>query len=146
MLNRAAPTLLTPHAGELARLLGVDRGDVELRRLEHARRAAAEFGATVLLKGSTTVITGSDGPAWVNTMNTSWLATAGTGDVYSGLAGALIAQGMDVPVAAAAAAHLHGLAARLAAGTHPAVAPIGASDVVGSIQQAFRVVHGSQQP
>ena len=56
LLDRAAPTLLTPHAGELARLLGADPADVQARRLEHARRAAAELGATVLLKGSTTVI------------------------------------------------------------------------------------------
>ena len=100
-LRRTAPTLLTPHAGELARLLGTSREDVEARRLEHARRGAAELGATVLLKGSTTVIAGRDGPAWVNTMKTGWLATAGSGDVLSGLAGALIAQGMEVPAAAA---------------------------------------------
>jgi len=136
LLDRAAPTLLTPHAGELARLLGVERADVEARRLAHARSAAAELGVTVLLKGSTTVISEPDGPAWVNTMKTGWLATAGTGDVYSGLAGALLAQGMEVPLAAAAAAHLHGLAARLAA----AGGPIGASDVVAAVQEAFRVV------
>ncbi len=135
LLDRAAPTLLTPHAGELARLLGVERADVEARRLAHARRAAAQLGVTVLLKGSTTVITEPAGPAWVNTMKTGWLATAGTGDVYSGLAGALLAQGMDLPLAAAAAAHLHGLAARLAADG----GPIGASDVVEALQEAFRV-------
>ncbi len=142
LLKRTAPTLLTPHAGELARLLGVARGDVEARRLEHARRAAAELGATVLLKGSTTVITGPDGPAWVNTMSTSWLATAGSGDVYSGLAGALIAQGMDVPIAAAAAAHLHGLAARLAA----AGGPIGASDIVSAVRESFRAATHDRLP
>ncbi len=135
-LRRTAPTLLTPHAGELARLLGTSREDVEVRRLEHARRAAAELGATVLLKGSTTVIAGRDGPALVNTMKTGWLATAGSGDVLSGLTGALIAQGMEVPAAAAAAAYLHGLAARLASGG----APIGAGDVTGALQQAFRTV------
>ncbi len=117
LLRRAAPTLLTPHAGELGRLLGADPADIEARRLEHARRAAAELGATVLLKGSTTVIAPPDGgPAWVNLTGTSWLATAGTGDVLSGLAGALMAQRLPVAQAAAAAAYLHGLAARLAAG------------------------------
>ena len=129
LLDRAAPTLLTPHAGELGRLLGVDPADIEARRLEHARRAAAELGATVLLKGSTTVIAGPDGgpdagpdggpdggPVWVNLTGTSWLATAGTGDVLSGLAGALLAQGLAVGEAAAAAPYLPGLAARLAAG------------------------------
>jgi ADP-dependent NAD(P)H-hydrate dehydratase / NAD(P)H-hydrate epimerase len=140
-LRRTAPTLLTPHAGELARLLGASRADVEARRLEHARRAAAELGATVLLKGSTTVIAGQDGPAWVNTMKTGWLATAGTGDVLSGLTGALIAQGMEVPAAAATAAYLHGLAARLASGG----APIGAGDVISALQEAFRRA-GAQAP
>jgi len=116
LLARAAPTLLTPHAGELARLVGADPAEVEGRRLEHARAAAAELGATVLLKGSTTVIApAAGGPVLVNSTGTSWLATAGTGDVLSGLAGALLAQGLAVPEAAAAAAFLHGIAARRAA-------------------------------
>lgn len=120
LLRRAAPTLLTPHAGELGRLLGVDPADVEARRLEHARMAAAELGATILLKGSTTVIAAADGaqgaaPAFVNSTGTSWLATAGTGDVLSGLAGSLLAQGLSTGEAAAVAAYLHGIAARLAA-------------------------------
>jgi NAD(P)H-hydrate repair Nnr-like enzyme with NAD(P)H-hydrate dehydratase domain len=69
----------------------------------------------------------------VNTMTTSWLATAGSGDVLSGLAGALVAQGLEVSAAAAAAAYLHGLAARLASGG----APISAADVIGALQEAF---------
>ena len=117
LLPRPAPTLLTPHAGELGRLLGADPADVAARRLEYARRAATEFGACVLLKGSTTVIAPPDGldPVLVNTTGTPWLATAGTGDVLSGLAGALLAQGLLPPQAAITAAYLHGLAARLAA-------------------------------
>ncbi len=115
LLARAAPTLLTPHAGELARLLGADPAKVEARRLEHARAAAAELGATVLLKGSTTVIApAGGGEALVNSTGTSWLATAGTGDVLSGLAGSLLAQGLAATEAAAAAAFLHGIAARRA--------------------------------
>ena len=87
------------------------------RRLEHARRAAAEFGACVLLKGSTTVVAPPHDldPVLINTTGTSWLATAGTGDVLAGLAGALLAQGLAAPQAALCAAYLHGLAARLAA-------------------------------
>jgi hydroxyethylthiazole kinase-like uncharacterized protein yjeF len=116
LLARTAPTLLTPHAGELARLLGADPAEVAARRLEHARAAAAELGATVLLKGSTTVIApAGGGEVLVNSTGTSWLATAGTGDVLSGLAGALLAQGLAVTEAAAAGAFLHGVAARRAA-------------------------------
>jgi hydroxyethylthiazole kinase-like uncharacterized protein yjeF len=136
----AAPTLITPHAGELARLLGADREDVEARRLWHARRAAAELGCTVLLKGSTTVIATPPGspaaPALVNATGTAWLATAGSGDVLSGLAGALLAQGLEPRQAAAAAAYLHGLAGRLAADG----APIGASELIRALPAAFRTV------
>jgi hydroxyethylthiazole kinase-like uncharacterized protein yjeF len=152
LLPRPAPTLLTPHAGELSRLLGADRADIEARRLEHVRRAAAELQATVLLKGSTTVIaTAGDGaPVHVNPTGTPWLATAGSGDVLSGLAGSLLAQGLGPADAAAAAAYLHGLAARLAAGgvatdEGPGTpeAPIGASDVLRALPAAIRSVHGA---
>jgi len=134
-----APTVITPHAGELGRLLNADHADIEARRLEYARRGAAELGVTVLLKGSTTVVATPDPaePVLVNPTGTSWLATAGSGDVLSGLAGALLAQGV-VPVwsAAAAAAFLHGLAGRLAARD----APIAAADILSTLPDAFRVV------
>ena len=147
LLPRAAPTLLTPHAGELARLLDAEPADIEARRLEHARRAALALGACVLLKGSTTVVAPPDGvdPVLVNTTGTPWLATAGTGDVLAGLAGALLAQGLLPPQAAICAAYLHGLAARLAAvgggdgeGGFQGASPIGAADVVAALPLAFR--------
>jgi len=142
LLPRAAPTLITPHAGELSRLLGTDGRSVEARRLEHARRAADQFGVTVLLKGSTTVIASpaESQPAGVNPTGTSWLATAGSGDVLSGLAGALLAQGLEPAQAGLAAAYLHGLAGRLAAAPDPdsGEAPIGASDLVRALPAAFR--------
>ncbi len=156
LLPRAAPTLITPHAGELARLLDADRGEIEARRLDFAQRAAAELGLTVLLKGSTTVIASpAEGePVLVNPTGTAWLATAGSGDVLSGLAGALLAQGLGPAAAAASAAYLHGIAARLAATgaarafrAGPAVtpvagagAPIGASDLIKALPEAIRTV------
>jgi len=120
----------------------IDVSAVEARRLEHARRAAAELGVTVLLKGSTTVIAepGSE-TGLVNPTGTSWLATAGSGDVLSGLAGALLAQGLTAPDAAIAAAYLHGLAGRLAAAPHDmAAAPISAQDIIQALPGAFRSV------
>ena len=146
--GRTAATLLTPHAGELARLLGADPADVAARRAEHARAAAARLRACVLLKGSTTVIAppGPEGagPLRVNSTGTGWLATAGTGDVLAGLAGALLAQGLGVTEAAAAAAYLHGIAGRYAAaGAGPGPdgqAPIGAGDVIGALPAAIRAV------
>jgi NAD(P)H-hydrate repair Nnr-like enzyme with NAD(P)H-hydrate dehydratase domain len=91
-------------------------------------------------------------PVYVNTTGTPWLATAGTGDVLSGLAGALLAQGLLPPQAALAAAYLHGLAARIAAagrrkgrnaqlGDVPGAAPIGASDVIRALPAAFRALY-----
>jgi ADP-dependent NAD(P)H-hydrate dehydratase / NAD(P)H-hydrate epimerase len=138
LLSRAAPTLITPHAGELARLLRADRADIEARRLHYATSAAAKLGVTVLLKGSTTVIAGpGDGqPVFVNPTGTSWLATAGSGDVLSGLAGSLLAQGLPPAEAAAIGAYLHGLAARIAADD----APIGAGDLIGALPEAIRTV------
>jgi hydroxyethylthiazole kinase-like uncharacterized protein yjeF len=144
LLPRRAPTLITPHAGELARLLGTDPASVEASRFEHARRAAAQLGVTVLLKGSTTIIApppgdSGGGPVLVNPTGTPWLATAGSGDVLSGLSGALLAQGLTPAQAGLAGAYLHGLAGRLAASPDGAgEAPIGASDLVRALPAAFR--------
>ncbi|HEY0871154.1 MAG TPA: NAD(P)H-hydrate dehydratase, partial [Acidothermaceae bacterium] len=113
--TRGAPTVLTPHAGELTRLLGLEqeaRRDVEARRLQHARAAAQQLRATVLLKGSTTVVCGPDGVTRVNSNGTPWLATAGSGDVLSGITGALFAGGLSAFDAASCAAYLHGAAGR----------------------------------
>jgi hydroxyethylthiazole kinase-like uncharacterized protein yjeF len=144
LLRRNAPTLITPHAGELSRLTGADRADIEAQRLTHTRAAARSLGVTVLLKGSTTVICSPPDSPWahpdrVNSTGTPSLATAGSGDVLSGLAGALLAQGLNPPDAAAAAAFLHGVAARQAADG----APIGASDLVRALPGAIRAVQAS---
>ena len=141
MLSRTAPTLVTPHAGELARLVHADRSDIEARRLHYASAAATELGITVLLKGSTTVIAEPDAsrPVRVNSTGSSWLATAGSGDVLSGLIGSLLAQGLPPPDAAAAAAYLHGMAGRLASRD----APIGASDLLSAIPAAIRAATGN---
>ncbi len=105
-----ASTVLTPHDGEYARLAGHPPGP---DRLDAARRLAAATGATVALKGSTTVVARPGGEALVSTTGTSRLATAGTGDVLSGIIAALLAAGLEPATAAAAGAHLHGRAAGL---------------------------------
>jgi hydroxyethylthiazole kinase-like uncharacterized protein yjeF len=134
---RKAPTLMTPHAGEAAALLGVSRGSVEAARLHSVRELAERYGATVLLKGSTTLVASpGGGPVRVNATGTSWLATAGSGDVLSGLAGSLLASGLSALDAGSIAAYLHGLAGRFAADG----APTGAHDVSESIRSAWRDV------
>jgi hydroxyethylthiazole kinase-like uncharacterized protein yjeF len=141
LLRRAAPTVLTPHAGELSRLISADRADIEAARLEHVRRAAAELSATVLLKGSTTLVAEADRPVRANPTGTPRLATAGTGDVLSGLIGALLAGGLPALDAATTGAYIHGLAARLAAAPTPgAESPISAYDVIKALPAAFRSI------
>jgi ADP-dependent NAD(P)H-hydrate dehydratase / NAD(P)H-hydrate epimerase len=134
--GRRAPTLLTPHAGEFARLMGVDRADVEARRLAHVRRAAAQLGVTVLLKGSTTLVATPSGEVRVNTAATPYLATAGSGDVLSGICGALLAGGLSPLDAGSVGTFLHGLAALLAVGTPSA--SITAMEIAEHVPDAIR--------
>jgi hydroxyethylthiazole kinase-like uncharacterized protein yjeF len=113
--GRRAPLVLTPHAGEAAALLGVPRERVEASGLDAVRRLAELWDATVLLKGTATLIASPDGgPVLVNPTGTARLATAGSGDVLAGLVGSLLATGLSPRDAAAGGAYLHGLAARLA--------------------------------
>ncbi|MET8377369.1 NAD(P)H-hydrate dehydratase [Streptomyces microflavus] len=135
--TRTAATVLTPHAGEAAALLGVAREEVEAGRLAAVRELAARYRATVLLKGSTTLVAEArDTPVRVNPTGTAWLATAGSGDVLSGLTGSLLAAGLAPRDAASVGAHLHGLAARHGSGG----APVSAQDVADSIPAAWRDV------
>ncbi len=126
------PVVLTPHAGEFARLAG----EVGPDRVAAARRAARQTDAVVLLKGHTTVIAAPDGQVLVNPARNAWPATAGSGDVLSGLIGALLAAGLAPLLAAGCAAFLHELAADLAARG----APISASRLVDAIPDAIRAV------
>ncbi|MYR23820.1 ADP/ATP-dependent (S)-NAD(P)H-hydrate dehydratase, partial [Streptomyces sp. SID6137] len=135
--GRGAPTLMTPHAGEAAALLGVAREEVEGARLAAVRELAAVYRATVLLKGSTTLVADAAGGAVrVNATGTPWLATAGSGDVLSGLGGSLLAAGLSALDAGSVAAYLHGLAGRFAAQG----APAGAHDVAECVPEAWRDV------
>ena len=109
--RRTAPTVLTPHDGEYALLVGSPPG---ADRLVAARRLAADTGCVVLLKGAATVVANPDGQVLVVTTGDSRLATAGTGDVLSGIIGALLATGVSAFRAAAAGAWLHGQAAQSA--------------------------------
>ena len=144
-LSRRAPTVLTPHAGELARLLGVDRAEVEARRLHHARAAARRHAAVVLLKGATTVVAAPDGGVRVNPTGTPWLATAGSGDVLAGLVGTLLAAGLNRVDAASAGAWLHGQAGRICSGDGDGRGqggPVTSYDVLSALPAAYRFVGG----
>jgi NAD(P)H-hydrate epimerase len=131
---RRAPTVLTPHAGELGRLLGIDSAEVEARRLQHARAAAAQAGAVVVLKGDDTLVADPGGLVAVSPGATPALATAGTGDVLSGVLGAVLARGVDAFAAAAAAVRLHALAG-IGAALERGVDAVIARDVIEGLRR-----------
>jgi hydroxyethylthiazole kinase-like uncharacterized protein yjeF len=136
LTGRAGATLLTPHPLEAARLLGVTSAEVQHDRLACARRLAERFGAIVVLKGSGSVIAEPDGHAVVNPSGNPGLASAGTGDVLSGMCGSLLAQGWPVREAALGAVWIHGAAAdRL---VRQGVGPIGMC--AGELPAAARAV------
>lgn len=135
------PALLTPHAGELATMLEVERSDVESAPWRHAREAADRWDATVLLKGRRTLVVapgGASRPARVNLSGTPWLGTAGAGDVLAGLAGSLLASGLDPLDAGSVAAFLHGRAAERANPGGPVVASDVAAALPGTVAAFLR--------
>ena len=133
---RPAPTVLTPHAGELARLLGRESAEIERERLRHVREAARMSGAVTVLKGDDTLIAEPEGRVAVSAAGTPALATAGTGDVLTGVIAALLAQGLDAFTAAAAGVWLHGMAGREAARRLGAIEGVIASDVIDALPAA----------
>ncbi|MCX2733163.1 NAD(P)H-hydrate dehydratase [Saccharopolyspora sp. NFXS83] len=139
-----AAVVLTPHAGEFERLAG----EVGPDRVAAAREVARRNDAVLLLKGNTTVIAAPDGRVLVNPSTHAWPATAGSGDVLTGLIGALLATGMDPWLACGFAAHAHSLAAELAAlggagEETEAGAPIGASALLAALPAAIRTLRST---
>ena len=116
---RSAPTVLTPHPGEMARLVGTDTGTIARNRLQVVRHAASRTGAVVVLKGQRSLIASPDGDTAVNPTGTPGMATAGSGDILTGIVAGLMAQFPDRPLfeTVAAAVYLHGLAGELASRT-----------------------------
>lgn len=136
--GRQAPTVITPHAGELGRLLEVDSAEVERERLRHARAAAELSGAIVVLKGDDTLIAAPDGRLAISPGGAPALATAGSGDVLSGAIAALLAQRLEPFSAAAAGVYLHVQAGREAARLLGGPDGVIASDVISALPFARR--------
>jgi hydroxyethylthiazole kinase-like uncharacterized protein yjeF len=133
---RSAPTVLTPHAGELGRLLELDSDEIERERLRHVRAAAELSGAVVVLKGDDTLIADPSGRVAVSPGGSPALATAGTGDVLTGVIAALLSQGLDPFTAAAAGVWLHAAAGREAARRQGVAEGVIASDVIAALPAA----------
>jgi NAD(P)H-hydrate epimerase len=135
LADRPAATVLTPHAGELGRLLGCESSEIEAHRLASVRRAAAEAQAVVVLKGDDTIVADADGRAAVSSGAAAALATAGTGDVLSGVIGAYLSKRMDPFEAACAGVLVHARAGRITArriGTEGVIA----RDVIEALPEA----------
>jgi len=142
LAERAAAAVITPHAGELGRLLGVSSEEVQARRLAHARAAAARCSAITVLKGDDTIVALPDGRVAISPGDSPALATAGTGDVLSGVIGALLAEGCEPVRAACAAVWLHAEAGRVAAREHGAAEGVVASDVIAALPRARAAADG----
>ena len=134
--QREAATVLTPHAGELARLLHVQPSEVDAGRLSAARECAQRSGAVVVLKGDDTIVAAPDGTVAVSPGDAPALATAGTGDVLAGIIGAFLAKGLDPFTAACAAVMIHVKAGRIAARDVGEEGVI-ASDVIAALPKAL---------
>jgi ADP-dependent NAD(P)H-hydrate dehydratase / NAD(P)H-hydrate epimerase len=136
---RGAPTVLTPHAGELARLLGCESADIEQQRLRSVRAAARQAQAIVVLKGDDTLIADPAGRVAVSRGDSPALATAGTGDVLTGVIAALLAQRLDAFTAACAGVWLHAQAGRVAAAAQGSAEGVIATDVIAALPRARTV-------
>lgn len=143
--NLALPPILTPHPGELARLLGIDRDEIVRNRIPIAQKVATSFGVYLVLKGARTLIAGPDGRVAINMTGNAGMATGGTGDVLTGLIAGLIAQGVNADMAAKAAVYLHGVAGDLAADAVGQEAMV-ASDLMMQIPEAIRQLKSHTAP
>lgn len=128
---------VTPHPGEMARLVGSDTNQIQSRRLEVAREAAAAWNAFVILKGYQTVVASPDGKAWINSTGNAGMATGGTGDVLTGMLAGLIAQHGAGAAALCFGVYLHGLAGDIAY-ADSGEAPLMATDLIHSIPRAYQ--------
>ncbi len=135
--SRPAPTVLTPHPGEMGRLLGRSTGDVQADRRGAVEEAARRFRCVALLKGSRTLIASPDGALWVNTTGNAGMASGGMGDALTGIVAALLACGLTAGDAAAAGAYLHGLAGDIVAERWGGKAGLLATDVIDAVPLAL---------
>lgn len=140
---RKAPTVLTPHPGECARLLGISPADVQVDRLTAVRSVAEKYGAIVVLKGARTLVCdGRQGspaeyPIGINATGNPGMATGGSGDTLTGIIGALMGQGLDAFDAAQLGVYLHGCAGDISAAEHGEIGLV-AGDIISALPQAIR--------
>jgi ADP-dependent NAD(P)H-hydrate dehydratase / NAD(P)H-hydrate epimerase len=137
-----AKVVLTPHPGEMARLMGCTSRDVQEDRVGMARRLAVDYGVWVILKGARTITASPDRTIWVNTTGNPWMASGGQGDVLSGILGGLLVQGIPLEEALPFGVYLHGDAADRVAERRPA--PVLATDVIQELPYALSAGAGEE--
>ena len=135
--------VITPHPGEFSRLFCVNINDVNSSRTDWARKAAAEIGCVVVLKGSRTVVAHPGGKAYINSTGNDGMATAGSGDVLSGVIASFMAQGVDVFNSAVLGVFVHGLAGDLAASSRGRAGMV-ARDIVDFLPYAVKLIESDQ--
>jgi NAD(P)H-hydrate epimerase len=128
---------VTPHPGEMSRLVGTGTKQIQSQRLAVARKAAADWNAFVILKGHQTVVAAPDGNAWINSTGNAGMATGGTGDVLTGMLAGLVAQYGAAAQALCFGVYLHGLAGDVAF-ADSGEAPLMATDLIRSIPRAYQ--------
>ncbi len=140
----SGPLVITPHPGEMGRLLGVPAAEVQAGRLEIAERTAAEWGCTVVLKGARTLVAAPEKVTYINPTGNPGMATGGTGDVLTGMIAGLLAQGLPPERAAAAAVYLHGRAGDLAAAARGQMSLV-AGDILEYLPAAVKELEPGNQ-
>jgi len=131
------PTIITPHSGEMARLLGVSVKEVQSRREDIAKGFSGKYKVVVVLKGRDTVVAGGRDKCYINKTGNPGMATGGSGDVLTGIIAAFLAQGLDAFEAAKYAVYLHGLAGDIVAKEKTEISLI-ASDIIAKIPEAVK--------
>ncbi len=138
--KRQAPTVITPHPGEMGRLLGVPTSEIQANRIKFARDVAVKHKIVVVLKGAGTIVAGVDGSVFINSTGNPGMATAGMGDVLTGIVSSLISRGLEPFDAAKTGVYLHGLAGDVAVSAKGEESLI-ATDLLDSLPRAFSQVH-----
>jgi NAD(P)H-hydrate epimerase len=141
--DRKTPTIITPHIGELSRLIGLPIEEIERDRIEVARKTASHFGLILVLKGAPTVIAEPGGEIWINPTGNDGMATAGCGDVLTGIIASFLTQGMTALEAAVCGVYIHGLAGDLAANDRGQFGAI-AGDIMEMVPEAIIEIEGAE--
>jgi NAD(P)H-hydrate epimerase len=142
--KRSSSTIMTPHPGEMAKLLGTDTKSIQSDRPGAVLRAAREYNAIVVLKGDRSLIASPDGTWYINSTGNPGMATGGSGDALTGIIAALLAQGLTAPIAAAAGVFLHGLAGDCAVKRRGAREGLIATDLIDSLGEACAEMRKSE--